>query len=236
MSYWIHIYTYLTELLTCHIYKLIFTSFCPSFQLIPVRFLFLLLPIHPKIFCFLLSLLSPLSCLPCLLHYTAFPFPWLFPSLVSFDFKLTNPDEILDHNNLQVFEFFMSLQPACRTTAANFETVALSRQTVLTRIISLEVSYAAGLQSEICLPFFLNASFSFYISFWVFMGFFSVFSCLLGLVSLITNIQNDLEQKDENILIPGSAESTKTDFSWRKIPSDRQWNNRKMHYLCNSHL
>lgn len=172
MSYWIHIYTYLTELLTCHIYKLIFTSFCPSFQLIPVRFLFLLLPIHPKIFYFLLSLLSPLSCLPCLLHYTAFPFPWLFPSLVSFDFKLTNPDEILDHNNLQVFEFFMSLQPACRTTAANFETVALSRQTVLTRIISLEVSYAAGLQSEICLPFFLNASFSFYISFWVFMGVF----------------------------------------------------------------
>lgn len=75
----------------------------------------------------------------------------------------------------------MSLQLAWRTTAADFETVALSRQTVLTRIISQEVSYAAGLQSEIRLPFFLNTPFSFCISFWVFMAFF-----LFGLVSLIT--------------------------------------------------
>lgn len=99
----------------------------------------------------------------------------LLPSLVSFVFKLINLDELYDHNNLQVFEFFTSLQPACRTTAASFETVALSRQTVLTRIISLEVSYAAGLQSEICLPFLLNAPFSFYISFCVFMVYFFLF-------------------------------------------------------------
>lgn len=85
---------------------------------------------------------------------------------------MINLDEFLDHNNLQVFEFSMSLQVAWRTIAADFETVALSRQTVLTRTISQEVSYAAGLQSEIRLPFFLNTPFSFCISFWVFMAFF----------------------------------------------------------------
>lgn len=129
----------------------------------------------------------------------------------------------------------MSLQPACRTTAANFETVALSRQTVLTRIISLEVSYAAGLQSEMCLPFFLNASFSFYISFWGFMVLFC-FSCLLGLVSLITNIQNDLEQKDENIPLLGQHSPQRQTSVEGKSPLIDNVTTEKMHYLCNSHL
>ena len=53
----------------------------------------------------------------------------------------------------------MSLQSASRTTTANFETIALSRQTVLPHIISLEAFSAASLQSQIHLPFFLPPPF-----------------------------------------------------------------------------
>lgn len=200
MSYWIHVYTYFTQLLShllTHFH--IFLSIL-SIHSSPVISVFIPSLAHSS----QARLLSSISAFSIMLP----PPLLLFPNLVSFVFKLINLDELLDHNNLQVFEFFMSLQPACRTTAANFETVALSRQTVHTHIISLEVSYAAGLQSEICLPFpsiFPSGFFFFF------------FNSLFELVCLIPNIQNDLEQKDESIPTPGSVESTQTDFSWRKI-------------------
>ena len=140
------------------VYKLIFRSYCPSFQLIPAQLSQLFIPsLAHSVQAFLLC---PISACPIILAPPApFPFPSLFPSLVSCEVKLINLDDFLGHNNLKVLELFVSLQSASRTTTANFETIALSRQTVLPHIISLEAFSAASLQSQIHLPFFLPPPF-----------------------------------------------------------------------------
>lgn len=60
-----YVYTYFTGLLTCHIYKLFFTYFCPSFKLIPVQLSRVFIPslVHSS----QAFLLSPISACPIVL-------------------------------------------------------------------------------------------------------------------------------------------------------------------------